>query len=163
MLVRGLARRAEVSIRMALGAGRARVVRQMVTESVVLACLGGMAGLVLAYAGTSCWTADVYAGTDMPVNAMPALPVLGFAFAVSVVTGLIFGVAPAWMRIEGTACECDARLEPLDARRIFRAAAVAGCAAGGVVGGVADWRWIAGQKPGQAAASGPAKWRRTTA
>ena len=98
MLVRGLARRAEVSIRMALGAGRARVVRQMVTESVVLACLGGMAGLVLAYAGTKLLVRLMYTqATDMPVNAMPALPVLGFAFAVSVVTGLIFGVAPAWM------------------------------------------------------------------
>jgi predicted permease len=70
----------------------------MVTESVVLACLGGMAGLVLAYAGTKLLVRLMYTqATDMPVNAMPALPVLGFAFAVSVVTGLIFGVAPAWM------------------------------------------------------------------
>ncbi len=98
MLVRGLARRAEVSIRMALGAARARVVRQMVTESVVLACLGGMAGLVLAYAGTKLLVELMYTqATAMPVDAMPALPVLGFAFAVSVLTGLIFGVAPAWM------------------------------------------------------------------
>jgi predicted permease len=98
MLVRGLARRAEVSIRMALGAARARVVRQMVTESVVLACLSGMAGLVVAYAGTKLLLRLMYTqATYMPVNAMLALPVLGFAFAVSVATGLIFGVAPAWM------------------------------------------------------------------
>jgi macrolide transport system ATP-binding/permease protein len=98
MLARGLARRAEVSIRMALGAARARVVRQMLTESIVLACLGGMAGLLLAYAGTRLLLGLMFSGaTVMPVNAMPSLPVLGFALAVSVATGLIFGVAPAWI------------------------------------------------------------------
>jgi macrolide transport system ATP-binding/permease protein len=98
MLVRGLARRAEISIRMALGAARARVVRQMLTESVVLACLGGMAGVLLAFAGTKLLLGLMFSqATVMPVDAAPSLPVLGFAFAVSVVTGLIFGVAPAWI------------------------------------------------------------------
>lgn len=98
MLVRGLARRAEISIRMALGAARARVVRQMLTESVVLACLGGMAGLVLAYGGTKLLLGLMFSrATVMPVDATPSLPVLGFAFAVSLATGLIFGVAPAWI------------------------------------------------------------------
>jgi macrolide transport system ATP-binding/permease protein len=98
MLVRGLARRAEISIRMALGAARARVVRQMLTESIVLACLGGAAGLLLAYAGTKLLLGLMFSqATVMPVDAAPSLPVLGFAFAVSVVTGLIFGVAPAWI------------------------------------------------------------------
>ncbi len=63
MLVRGLARRGEVSIRMALGAGRARVARQMVTESVVLACLGGMAGAAAGVCGDEVAVrADVFAG-----------------------------------------------------------------------------------------------------
>ena len=98
MLVRGLARRAEISIRMALGAARARVVRQMLTESVVLACLGGAAGLLLAYAGTKLLLGLMFTqATVMPVDAAPSLPVIGFAFAVSLLTGLVFGVAPAWM------------------------------------------------------------------
>jgi predicted permease len=98
MLVRGLARRGEISIRMALGAARARIVRQMLTESVVLACLGGMAGLLLAYGGTKLLLGLMFShATVMPVDAAPSLPVLGFAFAVSVATGLIFGVAPAWI------------------------------------------------------------------
>jgi macrolide transport system ATP-binding/permease protein len=98
MLVRGLARRPEISIRMALGAARARVVRQMLTESVVLACLGGMAGVLLAFAGTKLLLGLMFSqATVMPVDAAPSLPVLGFAFAVSVVTGLVFGVAPAWI------------------------------------------------------------------
>jgi len=98
VLVRGLARRSEVSIRMALGAARARVMRQMIVESVVLACLGGMAGVMLAYSGTKLLMEVMFThGSEMPVSALPSLPVLGFAFAVSVLTGLIFGVAPAWM------------------------------------------------------------------
>jgi macrolide transport system ATP-binding/permease protein len=98
MLVRGLARRAEISIRMALGAARTRVVRQMLTESIVLACLGGLAGLLLAYAGTKLLLGLMFSqATVMPVDAAPSLPVIGFAFAVSLVTGLIFGMAPAWI------------------------------------------------------------------
>ncbi len=98
MLVRGLARRGETSIRMALGAARGRVVRQMLTESVVLACFGGVAGLLLAYAGTKLLLGLMFSrAAVMPVDAAPSLPVLGFAFGVSLLTGLIFGVAPAWI------------------------------------------------------------------
>jgi macrolide transport system ATP-binding/permease protein len=98
MLVRGLARRVEISMRMALGATRARVVRQMLTESVVLACVGGMAGLLLAYVGTKLLLGLMFShATVMPVDAAPSLPVLGFAFGLSMATGLIFGVMPAWI------------------------------------------------------------------
>jgi predicted permease len=98
MLVRGLARRVETSIRMALGAGRTRIARQMVTECVVLACLGGLAGLGLAYAGTKSLLALMFPDSpNVTVHATPSLPVLGFAFGISLVTGLIFGVAPAWI------------------------------------------------------------------
>jgi macrolide transport system ATP-binding/permease protein len=98
VLVRGLARRGEISIRMALGAARVRVARQMLTESVVLACAGGAAGLLLAYVGTKLLLGLMFSqATVMPVDAAPSLPVLGFAFGLSMTTGLIFGVVPAWI------------------------------------------------------------------
>jgi macrolide transport system ATP-binding/permease protein len=98
MLVRGIGRRVETSIRMALGAARARIVRQMLTESVVLACLGGGAGLLIAYAGTKLLLGLMFTqATVTSVEAAPPLPVIGFAFALSLLTGLIFGVAPAWI------------------------------------------------------------------
>ena len=98
VLVRGIARRVETSVRMALGAARARIVRQMLTESVVLACLGSVAGLLLAFAGTKLLLGLMFTqATVMPVDAAPSLPVIGFAFAASLLTGLIFGAAPAWI------------------------------------------------------------------
>ena len=98
VLVRGMARRAETSIRMALGAARKRIIRQMLTESVVLACLGGIAGLVVAYAGTRMLLALAFPDSPgLPIHATPSLPVLGFAFGLSLLTGLIFGIAPAWI------------------------------------------------------------------
>jgi macrolide transport system ATP-binding/permease protein len=98
MLVRGLARRAEISIRMALGAARARIVRQMTTESIVLAFLGGVTGLAIAYAGVRSLLALVFPHSPgLPIHAAPSLPVLGFAFGISLLTGLVFGIAPAWL------------------------------------------------------------------
>ena len=98
VLVRGMARRAETSIRMALGAQRRRLIRQMLTESVVLACLGGLAGLVVAYAGTRMLLALAFPeAMGLPIHASPSPAVLGFAFGLSLVTGLGFGIAPAWI------------------------------------------------------------------
>ncbi|MDE1175805.1 MAG: ABC transporter permease [Edaphobacter sp.] len=98
VLVRGMARRAETSIRMALGAQRKRLIRQMLTESVLLSCLGGFAGLVVAYIGTRLLLVMAFPrSTDLPIDANPSLPVLGFAFLISLLTGLLFGVAPAWI------------------------------------------------------------------
>ena len=98
VLVRGMARRAETSIRMALGAQRRRLIRQMLTESVVLACLGGLAGLVVAYAGTRMLLALAFPeAMGLPIHASPSPAVLGFAFGLSLVTGLVFGIAPAWI------------------------------------------------------------------
>ena len=98
VLVRGIARRVEMSVRMALGAARARIAGQMLTESLVLACLGGVAGLLVAYAGTKLLLGLMFTqATVMPVNAAPSMPVIGFAFAASLLTGLIFGAAPAWI------------------------------------------------------------------
>jgi macrolide transport system ATP-binding/permease protein len=98
VLVRSLARRAEISIRMALGAARQRLMQQMMTESVVLAFLGGMAGLALAYAGTRALTAVMFDNSPMmAIHGAPSMPVLGFAFGLSLLTGLIFGTVPAWI------------------------------------------------------------------
>ena len=98
VLVRGIARRVETSVRMALGAARARIAGQMLTESLVLACLGGAAGLLVAYAGAKLLLGLMFTqATVMPVDAAPSLPVIGFAFAASLLTGLIFGAAPAWI------------------------------------------------------------------
>jgi predicted permease len=98
LLARGTTRKAETSIRMALGAARSRLIRQMLTESVILACLGGLAGLAVAYAGTRTILSLAFPDSpNLPIQASPSLPVLGFAFLLSLVTGIVFGVVPAWI------------------------------------------------------------------
>jgi len=98
VLVRGMARRTETSIRMALGAQRMRLIRQLLTESVVLSCIGGLVGLVLAFVGTKILLAMAFPdATSLPIHANPSVPVLAFAFGLSLVTGLVFGIAPAWV------------------------------------------------------------------
>src|SRR4051794_2965146 len=97
VLARSTTRRADVAVRMAMGAGRARVIRQIITESVLLSCLGGLAGLAVAYAGSRTILALAFPDArNLPIQASPSLPVLGFAFLVSLLTGVIFGFAPAW-------------------------------------------------------------------
>lgn len=97
MLARGLGRRRQTSISLALGAARGRVMRQALTESLVLALIGGLVGVGIAFAGTRALLGAVFAGANtVPISARPDLPVLAFAFGVSLVTGLIFGAAPAW-------------------------------------------------------------------
>jgi len=98
MLVRGVCRRQELSVRTALGASRARLVREMLIEALVLAGLGGGLALAVAYAGVKGMLALAMRGVEIdPLSASPSLPVLGFALAVSAVTGILFGIAPAWM------------------------------------------------------------------
>jgi len=98
LLARGMARRSEISIRMVLGAARPRLIRQMLTESVLLGCLGGLAGLAVAYLGTQTILSLAFPGSaNVPIQARPSLPVLGFAFALSLLTGIVFGIAPAWV------------------------------------------------------------------
>ena len=103
MLARGAARRTETAIRTALGAPRRRLIRQMLTESILLAVLGGAAGLLVAWSGARAILEIAFRGASyVPISPNPSLPVLGFAFAVSLLTGIIFGVAPAWV-----ASRCD--------------------------------------------------------
>ncbi len=98
LLARGATRKAETSIRMALGAARSRLIRQMLTESILLACLGGLAGLAVAYAGTRTILSLAFPDAlHLPIQASPSLPVLGFAFLLSLVTGVVFGIVPAWI------------------------------------------------------------------
>jgi predicted permease len=97
LLARGAARSAQTSIRLALGASARRVVRQSLTESLVLAGLGGAAGILIAFLGVKLIVAIGFRSADyVPIDAMPSLPVLGFAFGISLLTGLLFGSAPAW-------------------------------------------------------------------
>ncbi|MFY9608913.1 MAG: ABC transporter permease [Blastocatellia bacterium] len=96
MLVRATARQKEIAIRTALGASRLRIVRQLLTESVMLAVTGGAFGLLLAWQGIHLLTRllpkDFPRHQDIGVD----LKVLGFTILVSVLTGIVFGFAPAW-------------------------------------------------------------------
>ena len=101
MLVRGLERRKQVSLSMALGARTMRLVRQPLLECILLAFFGGLAGVGIAFAGTRLILNFAFPRipglAGVPIDTSPSLPVLLFAFAVSLVTGGAFGLAPAWM------------------------------------------------------------------
>ena len=98
LLVRGMNRHEEMSIRTALGAMRTRIIRQLLTESLVLSIISGMAGLIVAYAGTRMLLTMAFPGAqDVPIDARPSGMVLAFAFGVSLLTGILFGVVPAWI------------------------------------------------------------------
>jgi macrolide transport system ATP-binding/permease protein len=109
LLVRGMSRRAELSIRSALGAQRSRIVRQLLTESVLLSGMGGLLGLLVSYFGAQALLMLAFPDQhNMPVNASPSPLVIGFAFGLSLVTGVLFGLAPALMA---------ARTQPAEALR----------------------------------------------
>jgi predicted permease len=105
MLVRATARKQQITLRSALGAPRTRLVRQALTESVVLALMGGAAGIAIAFAGTRMILRMVFVHEYVTIDPTPSLPVLGFAFAVSILTGILFGMAPAWMTASANPAE----------------------------------------------------------
>jgi putative ABC transport system permease protein len=102
LLARGAARQREIGIRVALGAGRMRVVRQLLTESLLLAFVAGMAGVILAAWGRRL-LALVPPPSDIPFNVVPSVGarVLLFTLAATVCTGLAFGIAPALSAARG--------------------------------------------------------------
>jgi predicted permease len=98
VLARSTTHRGDIAVRMALGASRTRVIRQIVTESVLLSCIGGLAGLAVAYEGSRTILALAFPDArNLPIDASPSLAVLGFAFGISLITGVAFGFAPAWL------------------------------------------------------------------
>jgi predicted permease len=112
MLVRGLEGRRQTSLSMALGARPARLVRAPLIDSILLSLLGGTAGLALAFAGTRLILHFAFPSVPglagVPIDASPSLPVLAFASAASLLTGIFFGIAPAWMAT---------RVDPIEALR----------------------------------------------
>jgi len=103
LLARATARRQEISVRLALGATRSRLLRQLLTESVLLAAIGGVVGLLLALLGSKLLIAAI---PSAQLDSMPYLQgltlnlrVFGFAFLLTLLTGLLFGVVPAWQSL----------------------------------------------------------------
>jgi predicted permease len=101
MLARGAARQKEMALRLALGAGRMRIVRQLLTESLLLAATGGILGIVFASWGSHAIVSFVSNNQPRPLTFATGLDlrVLGFTVAVSLLTGVLFGLAPAFRSV----------------------------------------------------------------
>jgi len=95
LLARAVARRREIALRMALGAGRARVVRQLLTESLLLAVAAGVLGSLLAYASFTFLQGLVPEQMALATSLKLDVRILVFTIAVSIVTGIVFGLVPA--------------------------------------------------------------------
>ena len=102
LLAAALGRRRELAVRTAIGAGRERMIRQLMTESLLLAVMGGTLGVVVAYAGVPLLNQLVPASLPLAVTPTVDVRVLLFAMTLTIVTGLLFGLAPV-MRVGGDA------------------------------------------------------------
>ena len=97
LLARAVTRRAQTAVRLALGATRRQIIAQALTESVLLAVGGGLAGLVVAVAAARLLLSLAFHSAHfLPISPMPSLVVLAFACGLALVSGMIFGAAPAW-------------------------------------------------------------------
>jgi putative ABC transport system permease protein len=110
LLARGLKDRSQTAVRAALGASRARLMRKALAESLTLSVFGAAGGIAVAYAGARLILSLAFGGAEatIPVGAVPSPLVLLFAFGISLVTGVVFGIAPAWM---------TSHAEPIEALR----------------------------------------------
>jgi predicted permease len=109
LLARAVARRGQTAIRLAVGASRRQIVLQALLESVLLALAGGLAGLFVAAGAARLLLALAFSSTQfLPISTSPSFLVLAFAFSVALLTGIIFGAAPAWFAT---------RTDPVDALR----------------------------------------------
>ena len=97
MLARSVTRRQQIAVRTALGASRGRLVQRALVECLLLAMLGGLAGLLVAWDGARLIIHLAFQHDPMSISASPSPVVMAFAFAASILTGLLFGVAPAWL------------------------------------------------------------------
>ena len=110
LLARAMARQKEIVVRLALGAGRARIVRQLLTESILLSILGGAFGIFFAVLGVDAIVAFIASGSGQPLGFTPSIDfrVLLFTASIALVTGITFGLAPA---IRGTRVDVEPRAE----------------------------------------------------
>jgi predicted permease len=109
LLVRAAARRGQTALRLAMGATRRQIVSEALLESVMLACAGGVAGLAVAVAASRLLLALAFSDAQfLPISTSPSLLVIAFAFGVALLTGIVFGAAPAWFAT---------RTDPIDALR----------------------------------------------
>ena len=109
LLARAVARRGQTAVRLAIGASRRQIVAQALTESVILAIGGGLAGLLVAVAAARLLLTLAFRSAHfLPISPMPSLVVLAFAFGLALLTGVFFGAAPAWFAT---------RTDPIEALR----------------------------------------------
>ena len=109
LLARAVARRSQTAVRLALGATRRRIVGEALAEGMLLAAAGGAAGLLVAVAAARLLVALVFQDSQfVPITTTPSLVVLAFTAGLSLVTGIAFGMAPAWLAT---------RTDPIDALR----------------------------------------------
>jgi predicted permease len=98
LLARGVARRGQTAVRLAVGATPGQIVRQALTESVLLAIGGGIVGLLVAMGAARLLLALAFHSANfLPISVAPSFLVMGFAFVLALLTGIIFGAAPAWL------------------------------------------------------------------
>jgi predicted permease len=109
LLARAVARRAQTAVRLAIGATRRQIIGQALTESILLAVLGGLLGLAVSVgAARLLLSLAFHSAHFLPISVAPSPIVLGFACLVALLTGIIFGAAPAWFAT---------RTDPADALR----------------------------------------------
>ena len=98
LLARGVARRGQTAVRIAVGATPRQIITQALTESILLAVGGGIIGLAVSWAAARLLLVLAFHSSHfLPISTAPSLVVLAFAFGLALVTGIIFGVAPAWL------------------------------------------------------------------